>query len=478
MSNWLGRMLAAPAGSSMVLLSIAVGVFSGLGPLGLIAAVSVLFFLLVYLAPLSGTLLTIAAKPLIDCFWDRKAALPIGTEVNLQSLIGIVVPVAVILACLNRRWRFRVDLLGIGIMVYVIVLVFGVAISPRKGAALVDVLKMVSPFTLYWLARSSASRTPQPLLVATALAAYGIIPVLSALMEIAGVILPRPDAQPPVDGITRVSGFYYHPLDISTRCNVALAFSLYLARALPMSGVRQLAAGLGVLMAVVAYMTWARSALVATSIEVISWIWMRKKRIGAAIVALLIVGMGAAVGPVRHVVSTAVSPILEGSAYQIGTGRALVFTAQIAAFRDASMGQKLFGRGIGSLQAVIVEYSPLPSTILQEQLEFGQGVGPHNQLLRVLGESGLIGLLVFLLIWVCVAVRLKSLLREASDPAIKGFAQSVTALVLVVAIYAMSLTPLDSPSVSWPLWFAIGYLFGLGDPMRKLTTMRAHVDAA
>ena len=164
---------------------------------------------------------------------------------------------------------------------------------------------------------------------------------------------------------------------------------------------------------------------------------------------------------IRSVATEAVRPLAEGSLYELGTGRALLFAAQVSAFADATTFKKVFGRGLHSTPAVNVQYAP-GMAIDTGSADFAEGnVGAHNQYLRLLTESGLVGLAA--LAWtLCLAVsscwRVRGRARFAGDSAM---ASATLAMVVGVIIFGLTSTPLDSPWIAWPFWTAIGYVRGL-----------------
>jgi O-antigen ligase len=134
----------------------------------------------------------------------------------------------------------------------------------------------------------------------------------------------------------------------------------------------------------------------------------------------------------------------------------LLFLAQTRGFESASITQKLFGRGLHTTAAVSVEYSPLPD-INPRAVDFEEGkVTAHNQVLRLVTETGLIGAGIFAALVLCVIRVLTKVVRGAPERDDRQFAIAVLSVMAALGFYSISATPFDSPAVSWPLWFAVG----------------------
>jgi len=183
---------------------------------------------------------------------------------------------------------------------------------------------------------------------------------------------------------------------------------------------------------------------------------------GVAVGLVLIAAAGALiVPPTRAVIFEAIRPLSTGSYYELATGRGVLFAAQVIAFQRATTVQKIVGRGLHSTPGINRQFAPM---LLEDSgsPELNEGnVGAHNQYLRVLTESGIVGLLVFAAV---LALSVRDCLRAAfrSTRTIdRTVGIAVLLLLLAMCLYGLSGTPLDLPSIAWPTWFAVGMASGI-----------------
>jgi len=165
--------------------------------------------------------------------------------------------------------------------------------------------------------------------------------------------------------------------------------------------------------------------------------------------------------PTRSVIFEAVRPLSSGSYYELATGRGVLFAAQVIAYQRATLPQKIIGRGLHSTPGINRQFAPM---LLEDagSPELNEGnVGAHNQYLRVLTESGIVGLLVFATV---IALSMRDAVRAAfrSTRTIDRTAgMGVLLLLCAMCLYGLSGTPLDLPSIAWPTWFAVGMASGI-----------------
>jgi O-antigen ligase len=217
----------------------------------------------------------------------------------------------------------------------------------------------------------------------------------------------------------------------------------------------------GVVMAITSWVPLVRSALVATLVEACGFLWFMGRG-SLALALVLIAAAGALIlPPTRTVIFEAVRPLSSGSYYELATGRGVLFAAQVIAFQRATPVQKLIGRGLHSTQGINRQFAPM---LLEESgnTELDEGnVGAHNQYLRVLTESGILGILVFATVLVLSfrdAVRAAFRSTRTID---RTAGMGVLLLLFAMCLYGLSGTPLDLPSIAWPTWFAVGMASGI-----------------
>jgi hypothetical protein len=445
----------------------ALGVLAPLGTGGAAIAISGLLSTILMISPVLGVFAALATKPAIDCLWAMSVLQFEGFALNLQSVVGILIPLTLAAALIRRRLgRFtRVEQAGLG---YVCATLIAVALSPSKGTALNDMAKIALPFVFVLAGRLLAEDGVRASSMALLLASYGAVPAMTGGLELLG-LLPHPEGiELSPSGVHRIAGFYHHPLDIAMRCSIAIPFGLATFRFLRSNALRiAMLMYVGLLVAI-SYATLVRSALVIVVAQLALWMWVTKHRVLAGGVLLGAFAIFIVAPPVQRVVREAVRPLKEGSVYELGTGRALLYAAQVTAYVAASPVQKVLGRGLHSVQGVIVKYSPIPVVALEDQYEAGGGVGSHNQFLRVLTEAGLLGLVTLsILIFLVFRSCLRGMSPELNTDTIVFSSAALCSLAAITG-YCMALTPLDSPGITWPLWLLVGYQTGaLGSVIRS-----------
>jgi hypothetical protein len=405
-------------------------------------------------------------KPLIDCFWNDSLTTFLGSRVNLQSVVGIAIPLAILVrALMLREWR-RYSLTVWLAVAYVGDLALGVVISPNRGSAVGDFLRVALPLAFLSAGFQAGTNPKRIRLAAGALALYALVPVLLALLELGGVIAPKEGGVVSEDQLVRVRGLYQHPLDIAMRCSMAFPFALVVWRT-SAEGVRKTAAAFwAAVCAVTATATLVRSAMAVTVAEVFSWLWLTGHRKSALLATGTAVALALSIGPAREVIRQSARPLKTGEIHSFGSGRLLLFVSQLAGFSDGSLVQKSLGRGLHTTAAVTLEYSPLRVfNPIAADYEEGK-ITAHNQLIRILTESGIVG--VFLFCGLVAAAFRGSLLAAGSrDPVARSFALATTCALVAACVYSISATPFDGPAFSWPLWFSVGVVERIGRSTTK-----------
>jgi len=408
------------------------------------------------LAPEAGALIALAAKPVFDCFWEYRGLVIAGHEFNLQSIVGLAVPAGILVAYTLRREvrvRSHVDL---AVLAYVGIVLLACVRSATPIAALNAASRMILPFAFLLVGRSFAGNPKRLLILSAFLCSYGAVPVLTGMIQLFGVIGPPEGAEPMPSGVYRISGFYYHPLDLAVRCCIAIPFAFLLGRHLPTIRQRMGAVAWSSLMGVIALATLVRSAIAAVGFQLVALLWVAKRRVMLGVSMLFLCLVFVVVPPLRLVLVHAVKPLEEGSLYELGTGRGVLFAAQVLGFIGAGPVEKAIGRGLMSAPKVIVDYSPIPLPGLERAFEEGRGMTSHNQILRILTDSGLLGVAVLGLLIVSIVYACIRTTREGRTRVERDFGAATLIAIGAVGIYGFTTVPLDSPPITWPLWLMVG----------------------
>ncbi len=410
-------------------------------------------FILVVAFPIASLPAVLLIKPLIDLFWFVKIPGPYGMEYNLQSITGLAISFGFGIALLLRRWKPQFAAMNGVVVLYTAITIVGLVRAPEKQQAMQDALRLISPFFLFCAAQYAVDRGINLRSMTFVLAVYSLVPLAMALGQMSGVLVPPEQSVASPETLLRVTGIYHHPLDISWRASVALPFSICLATELARGSPARTAWFWAAVSGILAISSFVRSAIVATGAQVFTILWQGKHRVVAfAAVPLGLAGL-LLLPPVRAALNDAIRPVAEGKVYEIGTGRAMLFVAHARAFADATLMEKVLGRGLHSSPSVSRDYSPIPA-IASGETETEEGnMGAHNQFLRALTETGLVGLVCTIGIFVGSFMVLR---RRSRDPLVGPFAKATLILTTGILIYALVGHPLDFPALSWPFWVCIG----------------------
>jgi hypothetical protein len=437
------------------------GAASGLGPLAIALFGSAALAVPVLVSPITGTLLALGSRPLIDCFWNLRFIQVGSLQLNFQSVVGVSVPIAAWFVVARDGDLDRRTMLENALLVYAALSLIGVVVSPVGLPAVADFSRIVLPLGFYWIGKRVGLTGRMLHGAAWVLASYGLIPLIGAGLQLMGAIQPAAGAVGSPTDVLRVTGFYHHPLDITMRAGIGLPFAFVLARTYRSPVQRNSMAMWGAALALTSWAPLVRSALVATLVETSGFLYMVGRR-WLAVASIFAVVAGAALfGPTRAVITEAVRPLSTGAYTELASGRGLLFAAQVAAFQRATIMQKVIGRGLHSTPGVNRQFAPFASIDTGESDLDEGNIGAHNQFLRVLTENGLAGLFVFMTVLVLsfrAAARAGSRSFRTVD---RTIGLGVLLLLIAIFIYGLSGTPLDLPSIAWPTWFAVGLAAGI-----------------
>ncbi len=431
------------AGSSVVGL-----VFVGTAAL----AIAAVFF------PLQAAICSICIRPLIDVFWYAEVLASGGIAINAQSILGAIIPPAILLGLLRDGWKPKPSPVILLAGLYGVVCLWDVWVAPSRGVALGDFGRLALPLVFVALGEHLATTGLRPMRLAAILALYSVVAVATGVMQIAGFISPREGAVTSSGELTRLTGLYHHPLDLAWRSAISLPFALMLARSLEGRLQRVTMYGWAAVCTIIAFASLARVAFVATTVQVAMWLWKQGRR-RSVVVAVLLTAMAASLfSPVRIAVEQAIRPVVEGKYYELGTGRGLLFVAQARAFLAGTPIQKVLGHGLHTSPGLTVEYNPIPFVDLGGPESIEGQLSAHNQFLRPLVESGIVGAVSLLLIFVGGFAASQRLTTVTLDPHLRELGVAVGVLFTGFAVYSLSSQPLDRPPITWPLWAVLGYV--------------------
>jgi hypothetical protein len=442
--------------------AVSMAALAATGPVGVVIATTLLLSSAILFLDWAGTLAIFALRPAVDCFWNLRI-FPGGDRLwNLQSVVGVLIPLTLLWNLLLRGRKIQWTDVGLWFALYLISCTIGTllfTVGTQSGA---DLLRIALPFAFFLVAFEQSKRSESLLIPAFVLSTYAFLPAVTGLLQLCGILTPPEGAVTTgAHWVTRISGLYHHPYEIAMRCAVSIPFALMLGTHLPSRGGRRFMNLWAVGLVLIGFATLLRTTMVAITVELFAWFWMSGKRVLAGVLIGLPLLLLPLVGPVRTVILEAIRPLTSGAWYELGTGRAVLFAAQVSAFEQGSPLEKLVGRGLHSAPDITERFSPLEK-ISMGQSTFGEGnKGAHNQFLRVLDESGLVGLIAILGVMVCsVRVCLRGMKRNCDGEIDHDFARSTLTMLISFLVICLSFQPFDQPATTWPLWLALGLVAG------------------
>ncbi len=131
----------------------------------------------------------------------------------------------------------------------------------------------------------------------------------------------------------------------------------------------------------------------------------------------------------------------------------------------------LIGWGPGQFGGGAV--SALHNTIVYEQLHLPFGVfGTEgfidNNWFSLWAESGTIGMIFYLWMFIALFVMAMRTYQNSTDPYVKGLAIGFAAVMIAVAFNALTSTVLEIRTLAFYLWLYAGFVYVLGDGSRRL----------
>lgn len=397
--------------------------------------------------------LLLVAKPLVDLTWKWQVGAVAGQRVNAQTVMAVFL---VTLVAVNFGLRSRQLVRSPTVIAFLVstsLSLFICATAPicHIAGAANEYLRFLSGVAIFFVAGSFlnvssvfSKFTCVFLLVVT-------VPVILSFFQRLGFL--EFEYWDWIGGVRvgRVSGTYQHPLNLAFYIVYAIPLALYLLSE-PRGWIRHVSLLVFVALALLSLvLTLHRTALIASGVQILLWLFLRRKytllALGAVLITTLIVFQMGNVQLLYKDLATLMQGDFSPSLFR---GRWANWQAFILSIRSGTPIQWLFGRGVSDASAF------LPTDYVLSAHE------PHNDFIRILHAYGLIGLCLYLLMLVSFT-RAALQLRRAQD----GYSRSLSNLMLVLlaGIATMSLTtePMRYPSSVW-------YFFMLA----SIVTVRAH----
>jgi O-antigen ligase len=382
------------------------------------------------------------AKPFIDMLWFAKFG-PESATLNAQSLVSIAVLMVALIIIVLRRVQLPSGLF-VPMAAFVLVNAVAVMLTPSLPEGANVFLRIVCGFPLVFVVPVIMDELPGPrrllqLFMVVIAAVY-----VTILLQPLGIIPYRSFED---SGLSRATGFYYHPWDVARYLVIAMPLLLALLEERATRGAERWAYRL--LLAatlVVTYVTFLKAAWIVVLLEIVVFYWLvgkhRRALLVFAVIALVVAF------PARQATFQTFSDLAKlGDPQHRGealSGRVSLWSAEWASLEAANPLELLIGQGL----------SP---TVLQET-----GAAPHNDFLRIVIMNGIIGLLAYASLILAALHMLRKAVRRLARRRGIEWRIGVAVQCLFLAYLAMGLTadPSSYPSITLYLWLLLGLVVG------------------
>jgi O-Antigen ligase len=376
------------------------------------------------------------AKPLIDLTWRWEFLRFSEQRVNPQALIGVLI----IGFAGVRAWHLRRELTYVRPAVWLLSVAMISTLYSPSSWALNELIRLYSGVAFFFVAGEALRKQVNFDRFALALVAVVSIPVLLAFMQVAG-LLPF-DYWDWIAGhqVGRASGTYNMPLGLIYFLIYTIPFSLYL---LERGGGWVLRISVAASLLALGF-TYHRTAYIAVAVQLVVWLLLKKKFVPAlgllAAGCLAVVLYSGAIRVLYEPLTNAVKGEVDVSSEDFLRGRGIIWVTFLSDYLEGGPVHWLIGRG-GSV---------LGSSFMLD--EVGEN-DPHNDFVRLLHDYGILGVLLYLLLLVRLAVTGWKAL--SGEPFLNAIARLFIVSLIAVLILSFTGEPTRYPS-------AILYLFSLG----------------
>jgi len=422
-----------------------------------------------FLSPAAFMTGNVLFKSLVDIFWFIQFDF-FGAWMNLQRFLGFAVPLFGILAYLGLRRsgeipRRTFGKLGKILAVWIVVNVFSLFNSPLPTLGFFEFTKVVGPLVfLLWGAQIIDSVEKFRKFVTLFLLSL-VLPIMGAFAqplgllsfeEIGGTALNAMSGFGSEMIVNRVSGFYHDPATLLIFVMIGLPFVLERLYNAPSRREAFLYIVILVTFFTITYLTLLRAGWIAVFVELVVWFGLHRHY-----KAVLLIVMALGVYTVLNFKFLSLmyenawklkDPLTGELTYYGFTGRFGVWLVLMYHFVNSGIATQLLGSGLAS-------EGPIQSALLQILPYIDRPYGPHNEYIRILIGSGIVGLAVYLLLTYRLYEALVSAKNNAKDKEDKDIAISLISLLSGVMVFTITGTPVLWTSFQWTFWFFLGYFF-------------------
>ena len=405
-------------------------------------AVVFLFIFLFFYQPKYAVYLTFFAKPLIDATWNLT--LPF-IDMNSLQIMGVAFPLMAILLIAVQRIDIRRYELCLSILAFVFlnIVSFVTFVINRGDGYLVKTVgafiyqirfffQFLNSFAAYFLLPVVVRTTKERQFFFLVLIFAGIFPTVTGLLQILGFLEARTLLT--TGELVRISGLYYDSTNLrmySIQTIVAVIAYRDLTRSSIHGWVsRILLIAMVPFVLVVVYFGYSKAALLILCLWVIVYILLRPRPVVLLCLAIVIPALymnfseriEEDIGALfRKEVSFAEGNLPEQNEYTLLGGRLQRWGNLWTQFSDSDIIEKAFG------------------------YNYSVGILAHNDFLRILISTGVIGLLVYVIFLVILAYKIVDNEYKYRDP------YSMAAILIFISfiVDSIGLVPTVYPGYCW-----------------------------
>jgi O-antigen ligase len=392
-----------------------------------------------------GLLALVLLRPAVDVLGSSVLVSVQGVSLNVAATFSLIAIPWAAYRLIVHRANLRATPLFWPILAFVFVCALGVVTSVAPRVSIEEFVRFSSIFFLYFLAYHIIVTPHQARLFRQAFALSLVAPVAAGIFEF---VTQR--------GLTfgefsnRIFGTFGHPNVFAFYLVLALALFLGQVSLSPKRVRRGLVIGLGLLVVLLG-LTLTRGAWVGLAIVLATFGFVRHRRLVAAVALILV--MGGILFPLVNRISTeqfnvdiARSSLVRKLTDTQSEDSSYRFRVQL--WREMSpkfWERPVLGHGLGSF------------TKLREQqiFNFFEGTEAHNDYLRLAVETGVAGLLAYIVLIGAVIRRLARVVQHVGGSPIGVQALGLLGFTLALIFMSAFDNMLQATAVMWVYWMAL-----------------------
>jgi hypothetical protein len=428
---------------------------------------SILLVMFIYLlnSPIKGIILFLSTKCIFDMFWFIKIPVTDLFELNVQRAIGILFPLVILgIFVLKEKNFFKVFHTPLSkiILAYAAFNILAIFFSTSTSTALVQFSKIIGGYVLFFVfATGIFSEIDLRKLVHYFLILLWI-PLGIAFLEHFGLVSFGSWVQntgyiySSVGEVyaARLVGLYSHPFDVVRYLVVAIPLTLWMIST-ETNPSRKLFYNINLLfLSFAMWRTFYRTGWIILVLQLVCWLKMRNKyKTMLAVILIFLVLILTNLGFFASFYDSLLvlfSPSSENMLSGL-SGRFVIWSFHLAKFAQSSTLARLFGHGLASDLDIYYEMSDVLTPTRESN---------HSDFIRNLSDTGIAGLLTYLLLLIWLGKGLLSSIKREEDPSFRALGQAVLLIFTGFLLLSNVADPSLNPSIAWYMWGFAGIVIG------------------